>query len=82
MPFNQDPFAPLSAAPQQPPKIQAPEAAEPTSIDPDAVPEGTIKEVLAWVGDDSDRATRALDAERTSNDPRKGLVRQLEEKLA
>ncbi len=31
--------------------------------DPDAVPAGTIDEVLAWVGDDADRAQEALDAE-------------------
>ncbi len=31
--------------------------------DPDAVPAGTVDEVLAWVGDDPGRAARALEAE-------------------
>lgn len=45
------------------------------------VPEGTTKEVLAWVGDDKDRAQAALAAEKASDEPRKGLTRELEELL-
>lgn len=81
MPFNQDPFAPLSAAPPQPANVQDSVAAEPEPDDPNAVPEGTVKEIIAWVGDDTDRAARALETERASNEPRKGLMRQLEEKI-
>jgi len=33
-------------------------------VDPDAVPDGTIAQVLDWVGNDPARAARALEAER------------------
>ena len=42
------------------------------------VPEGTAKEVMSWVGDDAERAQRALDAEQSSGDPRSTLVEDLE----
>ncbi len=45
------------------------------------VPKGTIKEVLAWVGDDTERAHQAFDAEYLDDTPRKGLIRQIEEKF-
>jgi hypothetical protein len=38
----------------------------------------TVEEVLAEVGDDPERAARALDAERASAKPRKSLVEGLE----
>jgi hypothetical protein len=41
------------------------------------VPQGTMQEVLDWVGDDSDRAQEALDAERAGQD-RSTLVIKLE----
>lgn len=44
----------------------------------DEVPEGTVDEVLAWVGDDKDRAQQALDAEEDSDKPRSTLVEALE----
>lgn len=44
-------------------------------------PSGSTAEVLAWVGDDLDRARLALDAERNRPDPRKGLVSELERRL-
>lgn len=42
------------------------------------VPEGTIAEVLAWVGSDPDRAQQALDAERAGQN-RSTLITQLQE---
>jgi hypothetical protein len=45
----------------------------------DHVPDGTVAEVLGWVGDDRDRAQLALDAEgERSGPPRRTLVAQLE----
>ena len=49
------------------------------NADPEAVPQGTVPEVLTWVGDDKDRAQKALDAENADDKPRKGLVKSLEE---
>lgn len=49
--------------------------------DPDAVPSGTIPEIKDWVGDDSDRAQRALDAENANAKPRATLVGYLEGQL-
>jgi hypothetical protein len=53
---------------------------EKDSDDSDDVPDGTISEVLDWVGDDSERAQRALDVERTGQN-RSSLVSQLEAKV-
>lgn len=58
----------------------APETETEPETDPDAVPTGTIDEVLAWVGEDRVRAEQALEAER-ANQKRTTLVGQLE-KLA
>lgn len=44
------------------------------------VPEGTVNEVLTWVGDDHDRAVAALHAELARETPRKGLVADLEKR--
>lgn len=50
--------------------------------DDSEVPSGTAKEVLDWVGDDEDRARKALDAEEAKGeDARKGLTRDLQAKL-
>lgn len=46
--------------------------------DPDAVPDGRIEDVVAWVGDDPDRARRALDTENATSRPRVTLVEHLE----
>lgn len=43
------------------------------------VPTGSVKEVLAWVDADADKAKKALDAENASDSPRKTLVKDLEE---
>lgn len=47
----------------------------------DAVPDGTTEEVIAWVGDDKDRAKRALDKENAGDNPRVTLVEPLEKVL-
>ena len=54
----------------------------PTGPSGDAVPEGNIDEVMAWVGDDPARAQQALDAENDSANPRVTLVESLEAKIA
>lgn len=42
-----------------------------------AVPEGSIKEVLAWVGEDATKAQAALDAEK-AGEKRTTLISKLE----
>jgi hypothetical protein len=50
--------------------------------DPDAVPDGAVPEVLAWVGDDPARAERALALEQADGGKnRKGVVDPLTELL-
>lgn len=49
--------------------------------DDEEVPEGTVNATLEWVGDDKDRAQRALDKEKASDDPRVTLIRELEDIL-
>lgn len=44
----------------------------------EGVPTGSIKVVLAWVGDDAEKAQKALDAELTG-DQRSSLISKLEE---
>jgi hypothetical protein len=46
-----------------------------------ATPSGTIPEIKKWVGDDTERAQRALDAENANEKPRATLVEYLEGKL-
>jgi hypothetical protein len=62
---------------------EAPEAAPVASEAPAEldVPEGSIKTVLAWVGDDKAKASAALDAENDGQ-KRTTLVKELEEILA
>lgn len=50
-------------------------------LDGDGVPDGTAAEVLAWVGDDPDKAGAALVAESARDKPRSTLIAALE-KLA
>jgi hypothetical protein len=74
---------------QQTPAETPAEAASPEELAPegdevqadDEVPEGTTAEILAWVGDDQDRAQRALDKENADDKPRTGLTGELEKKL-
>lgn len=43
----------------------------------DGVPEGSIAQILGWVGDDVDKARLALAAENAAEKPRVGLVAEL-----
>jgi hypothetical protein len=54
-------------------RLLAPRRIEPT----EAPPEGTVSEVLRWVGDDPGRAGQALDAERAGR-RRSSLIAELE----
>lgn len=45
------------------------------------VPDGTTAEVLQWVGDDKERAQKALDKEQAEESPRVGLTGELEKTL-
>lgn len=58
-------------------------AAKPDEVPvPDEVPDGAIDVVLAWVGEDLDRARRALDAEQAEGGKnRKGVVDPLTDLL-
>jgi len=49
----------------------------PTVPNTEAVPTGTAAEVVAWVGNDRDRAQRALAAEKAAEKPRTTLIDQL-----
>lgn len=56
-------------------------APEPAT-DPDPMPDGPIPVLLAWVGEDLDRAQLAFDAEQAKGDgARKGVVDPLTELL-
>lgn len=50
-------------------------------LDVEPVPTGSIDEVQSWVGDDRDKAKRALEAER-SGKKRSGLITYLEKVVA
>jgi len=73
-----DPYA----APEEPEAIEAnPEVVEANLEAEKAaeeVPEGSIKDVLAWVGTDATKAQAALDAENKASDPRSSLISKLE----
>ncbi len=79
-----DPFAPHSGPNVEEAKIIVPvevvvapvEAVEAPVTEEQTVPEGSIKEVLGWVGEDLTKAKAALDAE-TSGEKRKTLVKEL-----
>jgi hypothetical protein len=45
------------------------------------VPDGTIDDVLSWVGDDPNRARVAIETEKTRPSPRKSLIAQLNDKI-
>jgi hypothetical protein len=49
-----------------------------SEADAESVPDGTAEDVLAWVGDDSDRAVAALEAEEKRDKPRGTLIAKLE----
>jgi hypothetical protein len=72
-------------APAAPPagtvQVQEPAPAAPiagqTPVSEDAVPDGTVEDVMAWVGDDPARAAAAADAERAGKG-RKTLLADLD----
>lgn len=68
MTVSHDPFAPGSANPAPVP-VEA------------SFQGGTTSEILAWVGDDKERAQTALEAEQAQEVPRKNLMYQLERVL-
>lgn len=76
-----NPYAPHTKAAKAAQKAQEP-AEEQTpaveEVDPEAVPEGPAAEVLKWVGDDSERAKKAYDAEEAGQQ-RVGLSKKLKE---
>lgn len=57
---------------------EAPEAVTAApAVETLVVPEGSVKKVLQWVGEDKDRAAKALEVE-TSGDNRSSLITKLE----
>lgn len=81
MATSNNPYAPSSQAVSKPVEPQeVTEAPEPVEevVDPQSVPEGPAAEVLAWVGEDKDRAQQALDAEEEGQQ-RVGLTKKLKE---
>lgn len=69
------PAEPTPAIEPEPPQAD-PETTEPPVGD--AVPEGTAADVLAWVGDDPDRARQATEAEQGREKPRTSLITRLD----
>jgi hypothetical protein len=63
-------------------EVHAPEPEPEIQPEPDGMPEGPIPLLLAWVGDDLDRARQAFDAEQEKGDgARKGVIDPLTELL-
>lgn len=52
---------------------------EEPEVNTEEIPEGNISELKDWVGDDKDRAQLVLDDENSQDNPRKTLVKHLEE---
>jgi hypothetical protein len=84
MPTDYDPFRGYFENGQKPEAAKAPDAGEPEKPQEpqqEEVKSGTSREVLGWVGDDKDRARRALEKEQASDKPRSTLIRELNEVL-
>jgi len=60
----------------EPAPVVAPEETVP--VEETTVPDGTAEDVLAWVGDDTERALAAIEAEEAREKPRKTLLAKLE----
>lgn len=90
---SHDPFSPASnAKPPSSAPADSPESEVPAIATPEApgealsqpesaaseLPRGTTKELLEWVGDDLERAQALLDAELEAEQPRKGLLNELQ----
>lgn len=67
----------VEVGPQEPGSQDDDESGEDSDEEEGGPPEGTIDEVLAWVGDDPDRAAQALQAEREGKQ-RATLISELE----
>ena len=52
---------------------------EEPEVNTEEIPAGNISELKDWVGDDKDRAQLVLDDENSQDNPRKTLVKHLEE---
>jgi len=78
-----NPYAPLDQTPNHEESEIENEVIEETiegsEEETEEVPEGSIKELKAWVGDDKDKAQLLLDDENSKDEPRKTLVKALEE---
>jgi hypothetical protein len=61
---------------QAPAETPAEKPVEAPVVEEATVPEGSIKDVLGWVGDDSTKAQQALNAEE-AGEGRKTLISQL-----
>ena len=53
----------------------------PSTDSNNGVPEGSVDEVLEWVGNDKTKALAALDAENAKSNPRKTAIEELENLL-
>lgn len=71
-----NPYEPLSNASDYT-KNEEPETT--SEVNTEEIPEGNISELKDWVGDDKDRAQLVLDDENSQDNPRKTLVKHLEE---
>ena len=76
----------VTKSPVEPVDDEARALLEPVAEEPKEPPaeldiDGTAADVLAWVGEDQERAREALTAEQAKEKPRSTLVKQLE-KLA
>lgn len=54
--------------------VPAPPPLATVNLDSSDVPSGTARELLTWVGEDKDRAQRALERELDADNPRTTLV--------
>lgn len=82
---DHDPYAPVTE--EANPTVEVPSFAPagepedlkiPSTEEASNVPEGSVKEVLGWVGEDSEKAKQALEAEE-AGEGRKTLVSKLNE---
>lgn len=60
------------------PAAEKPAGADDGSTSGDQVPAGSMEKVLAWVGDDAERARVAIEAEQGRDKPRTSLLAELE----
>lgn len=65
-----DPFAPKR-------KVDYSEEVNASTHSETGVPKGSIKEIMAWVGEDSEKAKLALDVENKDPEPRETLIKKL-----